>query len=125
MNMAESPITSFLETLQNVRGAGRFWTIGSFPFIPPGIVLKNGDDLALPLSRAQAAELRQMMGPAPYGMGAETRLDTSVRQCRQVDTADLAWNSPKWSAAVAKVVDKIADDLGVEGRVKAQPYKLL
>jgi len=123
--MSDSSITSFLTALQNIRGAGRFCTHASMPFVPPGIVLKNGDDLALPLNSAQAGMLRQLAEPAPYGMGAETRLDESVRKCWQIDASELCWTSKKWHSMLESLVEKIATELGVEGKVSAEPYKLL
>lgn len=116
---------AFLTTLLGIRGAGQFCAQGSLPFVPPGIVLKNGDDLALPLSAAQAAELRALSEPAPYGRGEETRLDESVRKCWQLDAGELGWSSLIWQDTLKTLVIKIAEELGVEGRVKAEPYKLL
>ncbi len=123
--MADSTLSSFLEALQNIRGAGRFCAHGSLPFVPPGIVLKNGEDLALPLSTSQAGDLRALAEPAPYGMGSETRLDESVRKCWQIDASELSWISPKWQQAMETLAGQIAQDLGVEGEVRAEPYKLL
>jgi len=123
--MAAAALTSFLTRLQNIRGAGRFCAHGSIPFVPPGIVLKNGEDLALPLTASQAADLRGLAEPAPYGMGTETRLDESVRKCWQIDAADLRWTSARWQKALDAVVKEIADELGVAGKVGAEPYKLL
>jgi len=123
--MVDSTLTSFLQTLQGIRGAGKFCTHGSLPFIPPGIVLKNGEDLALPLSSSQAGELRSLSEPAPYGMGSETKLDESVRKCWQIDASELRWISPRWQQALEELVEEIAEELGVEGKVTAEPYKLL
>lgn len=95
------------------------------PFAAPGIVLKNGEDLALPLKASQAADLRRLAEPAPYGMGAETRLDESVRKCWQIDAAELRWISGKWQKSLDALVKEIAEELGVEGQVSAEPYKLL
>lgn len=123
--MTADPISAFFTALQNIHGAGRFCAQGSIPFVPPGIVLKNGDDLALPLSNAQTAELRGLAEPAPYGMGAETRLDETVRKSWQIDASELRWTSKNWQSALDKLVEKVAEELGVEGRVTAEPYKLL
>jgi hypothetical protein len=88
--------TSFLTALQSIRGAGQFFAQVSLPFVPPGIVLKNGEDLALPLNAAQAAALREMAELAPYGMGEETRLDEAVRKRLQMNASELRWSFPKW-----------------------------
>jgi hypothetical protein len=123
--MTTDPLIPFLTALHNIRGAGRFCAQGSIPFVPPGIVLKNDDDLALPLSRVQAAELRGLAEPAPYGMGAETRLDESVRKSWQIDASELRWTSKKWQSTLDTLGREVAAELGVEGRVTAEPYKLL
>ena len=123
--MADSSLTSFLTALQNIHGAGRFCAQGSIEFVPPGIVLKNEDDLALPLNSSQAAVLRELAEAAPYGMGSETRLDESVRKCWQIDAAELRWTSKKWKGCLDALVKKITEELGIEGKVTAEPYKLL
>lgn len=123
--MADSSDTSFLTALQSIRGAGQFCAHGSLPFVPPGIVLKNGEDLALPLNAAQAAALRALAEPAPYGMGEETRLDDTVRKCWQVDASELLWSFPRWQACLESLVTQVTEELGIEGKVSAEPYKLL
>lgn len=96
------------------------------PFVPPGIVLKNNEDLALPLTASQAADLRSLAEPAPYGMGAETRLDESVRKCWQIDAAELRWISANWQKTLEGLVKEIAGErrfavqgLAQRGRVEA------
>lgn len=117
--------TRFLETLQSIRGAGRFCSQGSFPFRFPGICLKSGEELAFPLPPSQAVAVRSEAEAAPYGMGAETRRDDSVRRCWQIDAAELEWSRPDWQEGVEELAQWIAGDLGVEGKVTAVAYKLL
>lgn len=62
---------------------------------------------------------------APYGKGEETIRDDSVRKCWQMDASELRWIEPKWSKTTKRIVQDVSKDLGVEGQVKAEPYKLL
>lgn len=123
--MADSQFLSFLTKLLDLRGAGKFCAQGSLPFVAPGIVLKNGEDLALPLNAAQASVLRGLAEPAPYGMGTETRLDETVRKCWQIDAAELRWTSPRWQKTLDALTQEVAKELGVTGKVSAEAYKLL
>ncbi len=123
--MADEKITEFLETLRHLRGAGAFCVAGRLPHAPPDIMLPDGEDLALPLTKAQAADIRTMAERAPYGMGTETRLDESVRRCWQIDASELPWISPEWRDGMDALAMAVAQDLGVEGEVTADPYKLL
>ena len=123
--MSNDAETRFLKTLQSIRGAGRFCVHGSIPFAFPGIRLRSGEELAFPLPPSQARAVRDVAEAAPYGMGAETRHDESVRRCWQIDAAGLEWTQPGWQRTVEALVKQIAGELGVEGKVSAMPYKLL
>lgn len=123
--MSNDAETRFLKTLQSIRGAGRFCVHGSIPFAFPGIRLRSGEELAFPLPPSQARAVRDVAEAAPYGMGAETRRDESVRRCWQIDAAGLEWTQPGWQRTVEDLVKQIAGELGVEGKVSAMPYKLL
>jgi predicted 2-oxoglutarate/Fe(II)-dependent dioxygenase YbiX len=123
--MENSILSAFLTSLNHIRGAGRFCASGCVDFVPPGIVLKNSEDLALPLNGVQAAEVRALAEAAPYGMGTETKLDESVRKCWQIDATELKWTSKKWNECLNEIVEEVTEELGIEGEVSAQPYKLL
>ena len=50
---------------------------------------------------------------APFGRGAETVVDTSVRLCRQVEAADVEL-SKNWDAAVQEQAQKYCTTLGAQ-----------
>ena len=82
-------------------------------------------ELAFPLPASQVKELIPLAEAAPYGLGEKTVLDESVRKCWQLDEAQLSFKSPEWQKFLDRTVACVRENLGVEGRVSAIPYKLL
>ena len=89
----------------------------------PGLRLKSGE-VAFPLPPAQVKAIREAAEPAPYGLGAKTKLDQSVRRCWQIDASELAFDNPAWQTAIAALAKRIGEELGIEGAVVAHPYNL-
>ena len=62
---------------------------------------------------------------APYGKGEETRVDEAVRKCWQIDASKIKFTHPKWQRFINDLTNQASEDLGVEGKVNAELYKLL
>jgi len=85
--------------------------------------------IAFPLMPAQAQALIAVAERAPYGRGSETLVDTGVRRSWQIAPAALA-KAPLerqriWRQTLARIVRRATTDLGVEGKVRAELYKVL
>ena len=63
----------------------------------PGLRVADVGVVALPLQQEQALRLRDASTQAPFGRGADTVVDTSVRRCRQIE-ANKVELSPAWVA---------------------------
>jgi len=108
-----------------VTGTGTFCSFGTAPFFFPGIEIQGHGELAFPLSAAQAKQLAGMAEAAPFGKGAKTIFDESVRKCWQLDSRQLAIRTPQWKKYLAGALERVAADLGIEGKISAHLYKLL
>ncbi|HUF62930.1 MAG TPA: hypothetical protein VMN36_12705 [Verrucomicrobiales bacterium] len=118
-------IPPIVKALEAIRGTGRFHSTGVRPVALLGLRLGREEELAFPLPRAQAAAIKARAEPAPYGRGEETIHDEKVRKCWQVDASKLKWKRPEWDRLLSGIVSSVASDLGIDGKVKAEPYKLL
>ena len=65
---------------------------------------------------------------APFGRGAETVVDTSVRLCRQVEAADVELGG-NWDAVIQNQAQRYCTTLGAQKKdeelVEARLYKLV
>lgn len=94
----------------------------------PGIFLRNGGTVGLPLSDRDAEALVAASHQAPFGKGEQTIIDTSVRKTWELSAADFELKNPAWPAFLDRVVSKVAAGLGVNSTgqgVTAQLYKIL
>ncbi|MCY3821224.1 MAG: 2OG-Fe(II) oxygenase [Gammaproteobacteria bacterium] len=114
------------ELLQSVARPGGFCTHGRV-FVPMPIVEVEGVGmLSFPVPDSQVRSLVGLAERAPYGKGTETLVDTSVRDCRQIDAARIRLEGRVWADTLRGVLDTVAAGLGCPaGRLDAKPYKLL
>ena len=73
----------------------------------------------------QAEQLIAAADQAPYGRGAETIVDTSVRRTWQIGVNRIRISGKHWAETLNGIVGRAAEGLGVEGAVSAELYKLL
>lgn len=125
VTMPASPHEPLLAALDRVTGTGVFCATSSETFFMPELIVEGVGELAFPLCAAQVSELARAGEPAPYGKGLSTVRDDRVRKCRQIDAAKLSLRAPEWQRYLQRTVDKAAADLGVDGKVSAELYKLL
>ena len=116
---------SLLDVLDSITGTGCFCSTGTLPFFFPQVRVDGGEELAFPLSSAQAQQLIELAEVAPYGQGTETVFDESVRKSWQLDVSQLRIDSEDWQKFLKTLLQRITKDLGVEGVVDAELYKLL
>jgi predicted 2-oxoglutarate/Fe(II)-dependent dioxygenase YbiX len=105
------------DALAEVGPSGAFafsGTVDKVPAFAPAVTVEGLGRLVLPLCAEQAAALRAVAEPAPFGRGAETVLDEAVRRARQVPAARLTVAPASWSDALARTVARAAAAMGIE-----------
>lgn len=95
----------------------------------PGLDIDGVGRVALPLTE-QAAELIASTGQqAPYGRGADTVIDTTVRDTIQIDASNIHFRNSRWTPAIQKWVEnEVWNKLGCApftSPPKCELYKLL
>ncbi len=115
-----------LAVLQNINTSGSFVSEGAEPFNFPGMVVKGVGEISFPIPVAQIKELIGQAHKAPFGKGAKTVVDTTVRSAWEIDSGAIRFDNEDWIAFVQSVVEKAKAELGVGDRkVSANLYKLL
>ncbi|KAM5475397.1 hypothetical protein MauCBS54593_001085 [Microsporum audouinii] len=82
----------------------------------------------LPLSPEDAKAVVDLCHRSPFGKGAETLVDTSVRKCWELNVADFDLKAPGWGNYMKKVIADVSKGLGIAHQadsIRADPYKLL
>ena len=112
--------------LRSVDRPGGFCTHGRV-FVPmPVLEVEGVGPLSFPVPDSQVRLLVEAGERAPYGKGTETLVDTSVRDCRQIDAARIRLGGSAWADTLRGILDSAAKGLGCPaGRLDARPYKLL
>ena len=112
--------------LQSVDRPGDFCSHGRLFAPMPRLEVKGTGLLSFPVPEAQIGALIAAAERAPYGRGPETLLDTSVRDCWQIDAGRLRLGGAAWAETFARVLGSAATGLGCPpDRLDAQLYKLL
>ena len=96
-------------------------------FVPmPVLVVEGTGTLSFPVPDAQVQTLIGLAEPAPYGKGAETLVDATIRDCWQIDASCFRLGGRAWTETFATIMEAVADGLGCSvGSLVAVPYKLL
>jgi hypothetical protein len=82
--------------------------------------------LSFPVPDIQVRALIAAAEPAPYGKGPDTLVDTSVRDCRQIDADKIRLSGRGWRASFDEIMDRVAHGLGLSrDLLRAKLYKLL
>lgn len=111
--------------LQTVQTPGDFFAAGECALHVPLIEVEGIGPIALPLLPAQAAQLIAAAERAPYGRGADTLVDTSVRRTWQIGVDRVCIRGRHWPAMIDGIVERAAMGLGAGAGVEAELYKLL
>jgi hypothetical protein len=114
-----------LACLDAVDAGGSFSAhFSSSTFVNPGLAVQ-GRPIGLPLSPNDGEALAKLGRQAPFGNKEQTVIDTSVRRTWELDTSEFRLENPAWNGYLESLVIKAVQELGVEGPVRAEPYKLL
>lgn len=117
------------ECLSNMKADGSFALFESLDNTPnPGLHLKNGGLVGLPLSDRDAQAIVASSHEAPFGKGEETLVDTSVRKTWEISPGDFELKNAAWQPFLLGFIKKVSAGLGVDTTgmgVSAELYKLL
>ena len=92
----------------------------------PTVEVEGAGTLSFPVPAARIRALVEASEPAPCGRGTETILDTSVRNCRQIDADRIRLGGGGWEGTLAGILDEVTAGVGSPaGRLEAELYKLL
>ena len=93
----------------------------------PGLFVDGIGLMGLPLSDAMAEQLSKRCEQAPFGRGADTLVDTTVRNTKQLGPQSFSLKNPQWETYIENITDTVAKGLGVQEniQVEAELYKLL
>jgi hypothetical protein len=117
------------ECLSNIQSDGSFALFEHLSNPPnPGIYLKNGGLIGLPLSNRDAQVIVAASHAAPFGKGEETLVDENVRKTWELSASDFELRNLAWQAFLESIVAKVSAGLGVDATgkgVSAELYKML
>ena len=92
----------------------------------PRLEVEGVGVLSFPVPLAQVRALLAVAERAPYGKGQDTLVDTSVRDCWQIDAVRIRLAGGAWPDTFAGIVSAAAQGLGcAPERLEARLYKLL
>jgi predicted 2-oxoglutarate/Fe(II)-dependent dioxygenase YbiX len=111
--------------LSTVQRPGDFFASGRLELLPPRLTVDGVGQIALPLLPVQAEQLVALAERAPYGRGAATIVDASVRRTWQIGPDRVRLDGKHWQATLDRAVALAAEGLGVDEPVSAEFYKLL
>ncbi|KAI0148466.1 hypothetical protein GGR57DRAFT_505256 [Xylariaceae sp. FL1272] len=111
--------------LDAIQSYGSFASSGKLDDLEPGLFVRDGGDISLPLTPPQVRQLIEKSRQAPYGKGSETIVDTSVRNTWELDASVIEFRHPGWNGFVQDIYQKVAARLGVSVPVPGELYKLL
>ena len=122
-NMDNSPLEKLLLSINR---PGDFYAHGRM-FVPmPKLEVENIGVLSFPVPEAQIRALINTAERAPYGKGTDTLVDTTVRDCWQIDGMSIDMGGAMWDDTFSRILDEAATGLGCPGeRLEAKLYKLL
>lgn len=117
------------DCLSNIQSSGSFALFAHLKNPPnPGLHLKNGGTIGLPLSDRDAEVIIAASHAAPFGKGEETIVDSSVRKTWELSPTDFGIRNPAWQEFLKSIVAQVSAGLGVDmtgDAVSAELYKLL
>lgn len=109
-----------------IKRPGDYFAEGTVIAPMPTVVVKSTGTISFPVPEIQIADLITVASRAPYGRGAETVLDRSVRDCWQIDAPKVKVTGPAWRKTFRDIVSAVAKSLGAPGgRFRTRLYKLL
>ncbi|MXX07497.1 MAG: 2OG-Fe(II) oxygenase [Gammaproteobacteria bacterium] len=112
--------------LESVDRPGDYCVHGRLTVPMPRLEVDAVGLLSFPVPETQILALIGVADRAPYGRGEETLLDTSVRNCLQIDSSRIRLDGAAWDKTFCRLMHAAADGLGCpRERLDARLYKLL
>ncbi len=112
--------------LLSIDRPGDFCTHGRLFAPMPRLEVDGVGMVSFPVPEAQVRALIEAAERAPYGKGPNTLVDTSVRNCWQIDAERIRLGGGAWPDTFAGILDAAARGLGCpKERLDARLYKLL
>ena len=114
------------QLLNSVERPGNFHVHGR-QFAPmPRLEVADVGLLSFPVPDFQIRALIEAAERAPYGKGADTLVDRSVRDCWQIDAGRIRIGGGGWTGTFDGILEAVTTGLGCpSGSLSAEPYKLL
>ena len=78
----------------------------------PKVEVDGAGLLSFPVPEAQVRALIEAAERAPYGRGTDTLVDTSIRDCWQIDPVRIRLSGKGWPDTLADILDSAAQGLG-------------
>lgn len=117
------------DCLNNIQSNGSFALFEHLSNPPnPGLYLKNGGLIGLPLSERDAKVVVAASHAAPFGKGEQTIVDNTVRKTWELSPSEFEIRNPAWHPFLESIVAKVSTGLGVDSSgkgVSAELYKML
>ena len=117
--------TELAKILSTVDRPGDFFASGTIELPAPRLEVEGVGPIALPLLPVQAEQLVAAAERAPYGRGADTLVDTTVRRTWQIGADRVRIGGKHWAQTLETILRRVADGLGVSDPIAADLYKLL
>jgi len=96
-----------------------------FAFMPQ-IEVDGVGQLSFPITKPHIDLLIHSAERAPFGKGTNTVIDTSVRDCWQIDGSLVHLTGKAWSESFQKIMKEVSEGLGLDDdQLHADIYKLL
>lgn len=114
-----------LSLLENLQGSGHFEVSGTRPFVPPGLSIEGIGEIGFPVHPIMVKEIIKHSKRAPFGLGSQTILDTSVRSAWEIDASQITFSNALWPSFLEKILKKVKKGLGINNTISASFYKLL
>ena len=124
MEVTYSPSTELEALLKSVDRPGDYFAHGRSFHPMPRIAVDGVGVLSFPVPDAQIRALIGVAERAPYGRGPDTRVDTSVRDCRQIGAARMQVAGRVWPETFARMPAEMqALCTGRQGRSRDEAYE--
>ncbi|KAE9367525.1 hypothetical protein N431DRAFT_348602 [Stipitochalara longipes BDJ] len=117
------------ECLSSIQSNGSFALFEHLPNpILPGITLKKGGPIGLPLTERDAQVIIAASHAAPFGKGEATIIDENIRKTWELSASSFEIRNPAWENFLQSIVAKVSEGLGIDlagTGVRAELYKML
>ncbi len=112
--------------LATIKRPGDFYAFGAVETVLPALSVEGAGAISFPVPASQAREIIAAAERAPYGKGAETLVDESVRKVWQIASDKISLSGKGWEKTLEDIIAATATGLGCQdAKIEADLYKLL